>query len=54
MALGLLVIGLLGPGDVIQVEQPVLSFVGLVWFISGAATLASYLRRTQAPAAGAE
>jgi uncharacterized membrane protein YhaH (DUF805 family) len=54
MALGLLVIGLLGPGDVTQVARPVMSFVGLVWFISGAATLGSYLRRTQAPAAGAE
>jgi hypothetical protein len=54
MALGLLVIGLLGPGDVTQVARPVMSFVGLVWFISGAATLASYLRRTHVPAAGAE
>jgi hypothetical protein len=49
MALGLFVIGLLGPGNFIEVARPVSLFVGLVWVISGVATLCSYLRHTRPP-----
>ena len=54
MALGLLVLGLLGPDDVIALVRPVMLFVGLVWFGSGAITLCLYLRHTQPPAPEAE
>jgi hypothetical protein len=54
MALGLLVIGLLGPGNYIEVVRPVMLFVGVVWIISGLATLFSYLRHTRAFAGEAQ
>jgi len=54
LALGLLVIGLLGPDDVIALVRPVMLFVGLVWFGSGAITLCLYIRHTQPPAPEAE
>jgi hypothetical protein len=50
MALGLLVIGLIGPGNFIEVARPVMLFVGVVWVISGLATLFSYVRHTRPPA----
>jgi len=54
LALGLLVIGLTGPADLVGLSRPVMLFVGLVWVISGVATLCSYLRHTQPPAPQAE
>lgn len=50
MALGLLVIGLIGPSNIIEGTRPVILFVGFVWVISGLATLFSYLRHTRPPA----
>jgi drug/metabolite transporter (DMT)-like permease len=50
MALGLLMIGLVGPGDFIEMSRPVMLFVGLVWVISGVATLCLYIRHNQPPA----
>ena len=47
MALGLLVIGIFGPGNYIEVARPVMLFVGAVWVFSGVATLCSYLRHTK-------
>lgn len=47
MTLGLLVIGLVGPGNFIEVARLVMLFVGAVWVISGMGTLCSYLRRTR-------
>jgi membrane-bound ClpP family serine protease len=49
MALGLLVIDLLVPGDFEELFRPVALFVGLTWLGSGAATLCLYIRHTQAP-----
>jgi drug/metabolite transporter (DMT)-like permease len=54
MALGLLVIGLIGPGNFIEVSRPVTLFVGLTWFGSGMATLYLYIRHNQPPAPEAE
>jgi len=54
MALGLLAIALVVPGDVVESFPPVALFVGLVWVISGVATLYSYIRHTQPPAPEAE
>jgi len=54
MALGLLVIGLTGPGNFIEGARPVMLFVGLVWVISGGATLYLYIRHTKPPAPEAE
>lgn len=54
MALGLVVIGLFGPGDFIKLSHTVTLFVGLMWLLSGGATLLSYLRRTQPPVREAE
>jgi len=53
-ALGLLVIGLVVPGDISEWGPPVLLFLGLVWLASGGATLFSYILRTQPPAPAAE
>lgn len=50
MAVGLLVVGLRGPGDILEVAPPVMLFVGLVWVFSGVVTLFSYLRHTHPPA----
>lgn len=50
MALGLLAIALLVPGDLSQLFWPVMLFLGLVWLISGGGTLYSYIRHTQPPA----
>jgi hypothetical protein len=47
MALGLLVIGIFGPGNFIEVARPVMLFVGTVWVFSGLATFYSYLRHTK-------
>ncbi len=47
MALGLLVIGIFGPGNYIGVARPVMLFVGAVWVFSGLATFCSYLRHTK-------
>ncbi|MGO8677122.1 MAG: hypothetical protein ACLQVX_14780 [Limisphaerales bacterium] len=47
MALGLLGIGLVVPGDIYQTFRYVALFVGLVWLGSGLATLFSYIRHTQ-------
>lgn len=54
MALGLLVISLYGPGNFIEAFRPVSLLVGIVWVVSGVATLCSYLRHTQPPASEAE
>ncbi len=51
MALGLVVIGLTGSGDFTEVARPVTLFVGVVWLVSGSATLVSYLRHTRPPTA---
>jgi hypothetical protein len=47
MALGLLVIGIFGPGNYIEVARPVMLFVGAVWVFSGLATFCAYLRHTK-------
>jgi len=47
MALGLLAIVLIIPGDFFQQWRVVALFVGLVWLGSGAATLYSYFRHTK-------
>lgn len=47
MALGLLVIGLRGPGTLVGMVRPVLLFVGVMWVLSGVGTLGSYLRHTR-------
>ena len=47
MALGMLVIGIFGPGNYIEVARPVMLFVGAVWVFSGLATFCSYLRHTK-------
>lgn len=49
MALGLVAIGLILPGGFLELARWVMLFVGLMWFISGGATLYSYLRHTHAP-----
>lgn len=54
MALGLVAIALIVPGDVDAWFRPVALFVGLVWLASGGATLYSYIRHTQPPAPEAE
>lgn len=54
MALGLLVIDLIVPGDVVELFRPVSLLVGLTWLGSGVATLYSYIRHTQPPALEAE
>ncbi len=50
MALGLLTIALVVPGDVVESFRHVALFVGLVWLGSGVGTLYSYIRHTQPPA----
>jgi MFS family permease len=54
MALGLLVIAAVVPGDVYQSFRHVALFVGLVWLGSGLGTLYSYIRHTQPSAPKAE
>jgi MFS family permease len=49
MALGLLAIALVVPGDVYQSFRYMALFVGLVWLGSGVATLSSYIRHTRPP-----
>jgi hypothetical protein len=51
MALGLIVIGLIGRGGFLQRAQPVTVFVGMVWIVSGLITLLMYLRHTHSPVA---
>ena len=50
MAVGLLVIGLTGPGNYIEGARPVMLFVGAVWVGSGVGTLLAYLRQHRLPA----
>jgi hypothetical protein len=47
MALGLLLIAFIVPGDISESFGPVALFLGLVWLGSGIATLGSYLRHTR-------
>lgn len=47
LALGPLVICYLVPGSFIEVSRPVMLFLGLVWFMSGGATLVSFARHAQ-------
>ncbi len=54
MALGLLAITLIAPGDFVGLWRPMLLFVGLTWLGSGGATLYLYIRHTQPPALQAE
>ena len=54
IALGPLGICFFVPGNYIEVSRPVMLFLGLVWFSSGAATLYSFLRHHQPPAPEAE
>jgi hypothetical protein len=49
MALGLAAIGLIVPGGITELSRWVMIFVGLMWIISGVATLCSYLRHTHLP-----
>jgi len=51
MAVGLLVVGIIHPDDFFEMNRLVTLFVGAVWISSGIATLVSYLRHTQPPAA---
>jgi MFS family permease len=46
MALGLVALAFLAPGNFEAFFQPVSLFVGLIWLTSGGATLYSYLRHT--------
>ncbi len=50
IVLGPLEINLLVPGNFIELSRPVMLFLGLVWLLSGGATLYSYLRHTPPPA----
>jgi tellurite resistance protein TehA-like permease len=50
MALGLLLMGIFGPATFDGLAHPVMWFVGVVWVVSGLATLLSYLRHTNHPA----
>jgi MFS family permease len=54
MALGLVAIGLIVPGGFVELSRWVTLFVGLMWFVSGGATLYSYLRHTHPPASVTE
>ena len=47
MALGLLAIGLIVPGGIVELGRPVGLFVGLMFLASGGATLCLYIRHTQ-------
>jgi len=51
IVLGPVEINLLVPGNFIELSRPVMLFLGLVWLLSGGATLYSYLRHSQPPAA---
>ncbi len=42
------------PGNYLQVSRPMTLFLGVVWFISGVITLASFLRHHQGPVSEAE
>ena len=54
MALGLLAIALIVPGDIAGLRWLMLLFVGLMWLGSGGATLYLYIRHTQPPTPDAE
>jgi hypothetical protein len=54
MTAGLILIGLLGPENIIEASRPVSLFVGLIWIASGIGTFLSYLRHTRSPVAEAE
>ena len=49
MALGLVAIALIVPGDFEELSRPVFLFVGLTWLGSGAATLYLYIQHTHSP-----
>jgi hypothetical protein len=49
-ALGLLAIGLIVPGNIVELVRPVGLFLGLTYLASGAATLYLYIRHTHPPA----
>jgi hypothetical protein len=50
MAAGSLAIPLTARGNFFELMRPLMLFFGLIWSISGAMTLYSYLRKTQSPA----
>ena len=50
IALGLLAIGIIVPGKIVELVRPVSLFLGLTFLGSGGATLWSYMRHTQPPA----
>lgn len=54
MVLGLSVIVFVVPGNFFKMFGPVALYVGAIWFISGAATLALYVRYTWPPVEDAE
>jgi hypothetical protein len=54
IVLGPLDINLLVPGNFIELSRPVMLFLGLMWLISGGASLYSYLRHTPPPVAETE
>ena len=54
MAGGLLLIGLLVPGGILELSRPVLFFSALTWLASAVATLVIYIRNTEKPAPGEE
>ena len=53
-ALGLLTIGLIVPGDIVELVRPVGLFLGLTYLASGGATLYLYIQHTQPSAPEAE
>jgi MFS family permease len=54
MAIGLLTIAFLVPGDTEQLSRPVMVFSVSAWLVSGAATLVVCIRNTHAPDVGDE
>lgn len=54
MAIGLLTIAFLVPGDTERLSRPVMVFSASAWLVSGAATLGVYIRNTHAPDVGDE
>ena len=54
MILGSIAICFTAGANFLDLMRPLLLFFGLIWGISGGATLYSYLRHTQAPASEAE
>jgi hypothetical protein len=44
-----LAVGVIVPGNYIEQSRPVMATLGLIWFLSGSATLWSYMRQTPKP-----